>query len=248
MSADKARAFDAILKRIQAGNISDSELHQFMAGFMSGRVHFSGCVCQTCSAARVTYIPQYQLEAQHNHRVHKIGRCEVTYHVVRKVKFYKIIWDGVLMAQTRGDFHAAFAFARSKMAPKIRPNAHIHGEIIAYRGWGLMGDILTPLSRQDDFESWQGPVARVPGIGIESYDGSGLWAVKIEHSRRILQKYHPLVHGLVALSGTVVEYDLGYRAQQMAVRVLRVVPPVGDIIIKALEDRYQCQVFRQKKT
>ena len=195
--------------------------------------HTDSCTCLACRPSPV------------HRRVHKIGRIELTVHVVRKTKWYEVLYDGRMIVQARDWPQDALRIARNAIPPK--PSKRIQGEILAYRGWGLIGDLLLPLTRADDYDSWSGPVASVAELDTFERGTNGLWAVRIERSRDLLFSYHPTVHGIVALSGTVVEYETGYRAQRQIIRVLRVVPPVGDIIIKALEDRYQCQVFRQKK-
>lgn len=233
--------FSAFLKKVAAGDITDDDLRELAE---MPAMHPVGCGCISCASSTFSYSPQYDQSPNplRGRILHKIGRATLSVQVYRKQKIYDVQWDGVLIASSRHWPQDALRKARSRV-PK--PSKRVIGEILAYRGWNLIGDILQPLTRGQDYESWEGPVAVVSDFNPD--DTNGLYAVKIEHSRDLLRSYRPLVHGIVGLSGKVVEYERGYRAQKQIVRVLRVVPPVGDVIIKALEERYQCQVFRQKK-
>lgn len=241
------RGWDEFLKTIQTDELTEQDLLEAINAMTPPRHHSQPCRCLECqsAAAAFSYSPQFMQDPDppRGRVLHKIGRITLTVYVYRKQKIYEVLFDNNLIASARDWPQDALRKARNRMPPK--PLKKHVGEILAYRGWNLMGDILIPLSRMDDFDSWQGPVAVAPELNENG--SNGLYAVKIEYSRLLLEGYHPAVHGIVGLSGRVIEHERGYRAQRMVIRVLRVVPPVGDIIIKALEDRYQCQVFRQKR-
>lgn len=221
----KADAIAELLKKVANGGISADELVELLSD-----------------------APVDPPEPRRDTKLHKIGRVEVTYHVRRKVKFYEVLIDGKLVAQDR-NLSWALHLARDFMPPKPEKKIKFTGELIAYRCWRLMGDILVPVSKNTDFDTWDGPVAR-SDVNPRDNSGSGLWAIKLnkpEAIQNLLRSYYPDVHGMVALSGTVVEHEIGYRAERATIRVLRVVPPVSDGLIKLLADRYQCQVFRVKR-
>lgn len=247
MNNEKARRSQALSDLIIAasnGEITEQVLLEAINA-MTPPAHPPGCGCMSCATSAFSYAPQFTQDPDppHGRILHRIGRITLSVYVYRKQKIYEVLYDGKLIASARDWPKDAIAKARGRMPPK--PTKKHVGEILAYRGWNLMGDLLVPLSRMDDYDSWQGPVAVASELNENGHNG--LYAVKIEYSRLLLAGYHPAVHGIVGLSGRVIEHERGYRAQRMIVRILRVVPPVGDIIIKALEDRYQCQVFRQKK-
>lgn len=176
--------------------------------------------------------------------LHKLGSIQVWFTPRQDLpNIFEILRYGVIIANAR-TVKGAFQRARINFPRKPRI---VRQEIMAVRGWGLMGDILTPVTRPSDYESWSGPVATAE-LDDEDDTGPGLYCVKpfTEAINDFLQSYNVQVYGLVALSGRVIEYELGYRAQRATVRHLIVRPPVGDIIIKALGDRYQCNVKRDK--
>ena len=214
----------------------------------SGNWHVQNCACWQCVNKRNmlwtlnSKFEQSDLTAPPRGRVlHKIGKVTLQMYIYRKHRHYEVLYEDKLIAQARDWLQDALHKARSKI-PK--PTAKVQGELLAYRGWSLIGDLLSPLTRLDDYDTWSGPVAFVPRMA-EGYT-DGLYAVKFTHAKELIRVYTPTVHGIVGLSGKVIEYEFGYRAQRQVIRVLRVVPPVGDAVIKSLEDRYQCQVFRVK--
>lgn len=213
--------------------------------------HQPNCSCLRCANARLTfgYAPKFtQAEPSVTARtLHSIGRVRIDVEVVRKRKTYYIYVDGFLASHSQDWPHEAFRQARIKLGG--RPHKKVVGEILAYRGWTLMGDILTPVvsGAYSDFGTWSGPVAIANEIPSES-NSSGLHAVKFDYTIDVFAGYRPAVHGIVGLFGRVVELERGYRSEKQIIRVLRVVPPVGDLVLKALEERYQCQVFRQKRS
>ncbi len=168
-----------------------------------------------------------------------------TYRGKRLRPIYEVFLRGEFLGSGH-DLRTALDNARSVIPRK--PKA-ITVEIIAVRSWGLMGDILLPVTRSEDYETWSGPVASVPR---EHLDGSGgLYCVRpnTKEIRTLLSQYSYNTHayGIVALSGRVIEYEHGYRAQRAAIRTLIVIPPVSDGLLKLLADRYQCDVRREKK-
>lgn len=141
---------------------------------------------------------------------------------------------------------AAFAGARLKIP---RKPSKVSKEILAIRGWKLVGDLLTPLTREHDWETWAGPVATAHESPDEADTaGSGLYCCKLKSSLvdQFITQYRPHAYGLIGLSGKVIEYERGYRAERAAMRLLCVILPVTDITLKALEERYQCEVKRSK--
>jgi hypothetical protein len=132
-------------------------------------------------------------------------------------------------------------------------------ELLAWRAWRLGfflrraggdgGPRLLSLSAPC---IWNGPVVR-DGVPLPSTEQpSGIYALKPEVADRIQwQNEHCWVTGTIALSGRVVEHELGYRAERAVVRDLRL--GVGAHlalrslkqlreIIEALETRYQVSV------
>jgi hypothetical protein len=171
---------------------------------------------------------------------HKIGRCMLTRYVSRKRQVWEVYWEGKLVGADY-TWEGAFYTAKSRRPPKT---VKIQGEIVAYRGWGLLGDILTPVNMAgSDLVTWSGPVA-VTDRAPEPHNQHGLYAAKLEHAQSLIDSYRTVIHGLVGLYGKIIEHQRGYRAEKAVVRVLRVVPPLGDALLRALEERYQCQVFR----
>ena len=230
MKSPRQTKLDALLRQIAHGGITDKQILKLLAD------------------NDLQLAPDNEPDVKQGHtRVHKIGKVDLTYHVVRKQKFYELEIDGKFIGQSRwaGEL---LAKAREQF-PKPERNETVHQEIIAYRGWHLIGDVLVPLTRANDLESWEGPVAHVRDIDTSDRGGNGLWAIRLTDRTAInemLTSYRPMAHGLVALSGKVVEYERGYRAQRQMVRLIRVAPAVSDEFLKLIGDRYQCQVFRAK--
>lgn len=220
--------------------------------------HGPMCVCPICAnnraALRNFSKPEYDFEPKFaqelepptpTRTLHQIGRVRLDLEIYRKVKHYSILVDGVLAGHSRDWPHEAFRMAREKFQ---KPSKKVVGEIMAYRGWRLVGDLLKPLNDYSQ-ETWHGPVAiahEKPGSG----NSNGLYAIRLDHTQYFFHTYGAVseVHGIIGLFGRVVELERGYRAEKAIIRVLRVVPPVGDMVLKALEERYQCQVFRQKRS
>jgi len=132
-------------------------------------------------------------------------------------------------------------------------------ELVAWRAWRLGfflrragGDGGPRLLSLSATCIWNGPVVR-DGVPLPSMDQpSGIYALKPEVADRIQwQNEHCWVTGTIALSGRVIEHELGYRAERAVVRELRL--GVGAHlalrslkqlreIIEALESRYQVSV------
>jgi hypothetical protein len=98
---------------------------------------------------------------------------------------------------------------------------------------------------------WEGPVVRAV-VNTDSVAATGIYALKPEVTdRNKWDNEHCWVTGTVALSGRVVEHELGYRAECAVVRSLRLgigahlaLRSLGQLreVIDALGDRYQVTV------
>src|SRR5206468_5290805 len=133
------------------------------------------------------------------------------------------------------------------------------GELLAWRAWRLGfflrraggdgGPRLLSLSAPC---IWNGPVVR-DGLPLPNVDRpSGIFALKTEIGDRIQwQNENCWVTGTIALSGRVIEHEIGYRAERAVVRDLRLgvgahlalrsLKQLRDVI-EALETRYQVSV------
>ena len=134
------------------------------------------------------------------------------------------------------------------------------GELLANREWRICAEkdtnqiLLTSLNGE---QVWDGPVFD-PVWSPDEPPGpsTGVHAFKNRYRRDWVKKdwfygRRTWAWGWVALSGLVEEFELGYRAEQAAIRQLRLGPralahfgsrdEVRDIIAE-LEDRYQCPV------
>lgn len=133
------------------------------------------------------------------------------------------------------------------------------GELLAWRLWRLGrapdGTILLISMSRDTV--WEGPVIAadhrpIPIAGC----GSGIYALK-PSTRPARNQYDWMlggetwVRGWVALSGQVVEHELGYRAERAVIRRLRLgaavhrcfgTPQGLAAVREQLEKRYQCPV------
>jgi hypothetical protein len=134
-------------------------------------------------------------------------------------------------------------YAMEEARTHLPKAAKVEGEIIAYRGWNLVGDLLSSVTMSRIL--WEGPVMRSDESPIGNYE-HGLYSVKIPFAKNMIRQYEPQVHGFVAMpaGAKVVEHERGYRADINVVRLLRVTLPVSDRFIALLEDRYQCQVLK----
>jgi hypothetical protein len=197
--------------------------------------------------------PSFSCDLEYIHDKHRNAYEMVeTYHnlngvtvmlITGRKRWWQVVWKGRVHESTSLDraFHKMRnSFPRQHKAKLDR----VGSEIIAYRGWGLVGDILVPATRCDDFETWTGPVARAEMDGLDGR--SGLYAVKLDARfiRALIRNYGFAVHGFVEIRGTVCEHQDGYRSTIQAIRLLRVKAPVSDKLIELLGDRYQCQVLR----
>jgi hypothetical protein len=100
--------------------------------------------------------------------------------------------------------------------------------------------------RNDELKSvamnfyYDGPVTREtvkPGRRGER----GFWAVK-PRGMAILAGYTPDVLGIVELTGTVVEHEFGWRAEECTIQTLYTIAVLPSIR-RSLEKRYQCDVY-----
>ena len=144
--------------------------------------------------------------------------------------------------------------------PPNLPRERWHGgELLAWRVWDLVraddgGLRLTSLARNT---VWDGPVLTADHRPYPVADcGSGIYALK--PSTRIPRGQFDWamgpdawVRGWVALSGQVVEHRLGYRAERVVIRRLRLGPAAHRCFLSRLallavqvelERRYQCPV------
>lgn len=132
-----------------------------------------------------------------------------------------------------------------------KPARQVVGEIMAVRGWHLMGDVLKSLTTDT---LWEGPIIHadvtpdVPGGQDRGSSHTGLYAVKPHPTiiRDLIRSYSPSVYGFVGLYGRVVEHVSGYRAQHCIVRRLILRFPASEAFIKILADRYDCDVVVEK--
>lgn len=138
------------------------------------------------------------------------------------------------------------------------------GELIGRRMWGLCvwwedGELrLTSIAAPC---AWDGPVHRAhltPGVerpypGFKEVGSAGVYAFKPEAAEWMDRECRTLglVTGHVALSGRVVEHELGYRAERAVIRDLRLEPVALHALgsdravraaVAALERRYQVDV------
>jgi hypothetical protein len=169
------------------------------------------------------------------------GASRIKYHlyVEGHIRATHETWKGVIY-QTRQSV--------GKLYRKARPERRI-GEITAYRVWKLVGDILTPVTRETDIESWEGPVGTAEIRGQwRNASTAGLYAAKLtsEEWMTLHQNYHAHVVGIVGLWGEVHEHQYGYRSTKQIIRQLSVLIPMSKGLRKALEDRYQCRVVQGK--
>jgi hypothetical protein len=132
-------------------------------------------------------------------------------------------------------------------------------ELIAWRAWRLGfflrraggdgGPRLLSLSAPC---IWNGPAVHEGTPLADTEYPSGIYALKPEVADRIQwQNEHCWVTGTIALSGRVIEHELGYRAERAVVRELRLgvgahlalrsLKQLRDVI-EALESRYQASV------
>lgn len=222
-----------------AGDEVTKEIREIMAQLAMGKIDVDRA---RELAKRFVFDPRFvKGEIEHFKATikHRIGRCMVAHYVSRKRHIWEVYWDGKLIGSGNSDIEAFYNARKDRPQPAQK----VQGEIIAYRGWGLTGDILTPATRPHDLRTWDGPVA-LTDFGPEPHGSNGLYAAKLKYAQALVDSYGMPVHGIVGLLGKVIEHERGYRAERQVVRVLRVVPPVGDGLLKLLEDRYQCQVFR----
>lgn len=105
-----------------------------------------------------------------------------------------------------------------------KKDRRVAGEIVAYRGWRANDGLLQPLGiNAAPYESFNLPAAQCLLSGSQHvmrapYDGCscGYWAMKKQDAVPTLAQ----VFGAVRIWGTVIEHEIGYRAQYMAVDYL----------------------------
>lgn len=131
--------------------------------------------------------------------------------------------------------------------------------IIGYRRWALNGDEDPRLCSLTAEYVWEGPVCRNEHPPAEqspdwadqdSPSDHGIYAsatlVEILYSFSFISTAVAYVAGSVALSGTVIVHDRGYRAQCATIQGLLLPPGIAFQLNAAgrqrLADRYQCDV------
>lgn len=132
-----------------------------------------------------------------------------------------------------------------------KPVKQVVGEIMAVRGWRVIGDMLRSVSAQ---AIWEGPIVHAdvaPDFdSARPFTGStsGIYAVKPTPNmiRALIRDYHPDAYGFVGLYGRVVEHANGYRAQHCIVRRIILRFPASEAYVKLLADRYECDVVIEK--
>jgi hypothetical protein len=132
------------------------------------------------------------------------------------------------------------------------PVVRVAQEILAWRAWNVddEGYLLSITAGC----RWDGPVFD-NGVApqVDSYPswvvfGSkpGISKTLGVHATRERGRWTGMVYGVVALSGSVIEGEDGYRAQRAAIRSLIVTQPTANRnmldLSATLADRYQCDV------
>jgi hypothetical protein len=134
-------------------------------------------------------------------------------------------------------------------------------ELIAWRAWRLLQvecprGVETSGLRLISLSApciWNGPVARVNPPDPDLPSTSGIYSLKPDVAERNRWQFSEdcWVTGTIALSGRVIEHHLGYRAERVVIRSLRlavgthlVVRDLRELqhVIKSLETRYQVAV------
>jgi len=134
-------------------------------------------------------------------------------------------------------------------------------ELIAWRAWRIANCV----SRSPDIQNgpylvslaapriWSGPVARSTPPGTLVDPPSGIYVLRQRVAEQWRWQYLEdcWITGTVALSGRVIEHELGYRAERVVIRELRLavgthlaVRSLDDLrtLIANLEERYQVNV------
>lgn len=126
-------------------------------------------------------------------------------------------------------------------------------EIVAQRGWRLKvqlieSDVVEAILYSLNGTRWEGPMLRADLVPTTA-NANGIYAVMSSSPHRVSYcKSH--VIGEVALSGTVIEGEMGYRGEQATVRSLILhhghhqLPDDVRVldVVWALEARYHCDV------
>lgn len=148
--------------------------------------------------------------------------------------------------------------------PQPLPTVESDEPIIAWRYWELRDDQPDVLRSPIRGDRWLSPILRAdaPPLPVdpfmfppETIIGYGIFAMKTrkgllgEVRLELLRRFHlshtvfdqPLVIGAVELFGTVIEHEIGYRAE--LVRIKRLIIPLELAKHKHnFEQRYQCDV------
>jgi hypothetical protein len=134
-------------------------------------------------------------------------------------------------------------------------------ELLAWRAWRLAtlmsqtprADLGPRLLSMSAPRIWDGPVATAAQPLVATDPPSGLYTLKPELGAKSRWGFHEdcWVTGTVALSGRVIEHQIGYRAERVVIRELRLavgthlrVRALAELkrLIASLETRYQVTV------
>lgn len=203
---------------------------------------------------RATTAPTAAVQPPHVGQIlHNLNEVtvETTYIAGRMV--YEIRWlhetnsgkftHSYVQASTLQD---AFRKMRAKHPKPIKhkPPVVVEGETIAVRGFSLMGELLMPLTKQEDEYSFEGMVLHADRKPTRE-NSNGLYSVKLEFLNDLLSSYQIDVFGFVELAGHAIEYEMGYRSERQIIRKLVMRRRASDAFMRLLGDRYQCDVVRE---
>lgn len=126
-------------------------------------------------------------------------------------------------------------------------------EIVAQRGWRLKvqlieSDVVEAILYSLNGTRWEGPMLRADLVPTTA-NANGIYAVMSSSPHRVSYRESHVI-GEVALSGTVIEGEMGYRGEQATVRSLILhhghhqLPDDVRVldVVWALEARYHCDV------
>lgn len=148
--------------------------------------------------------------------------------------------------------------------PQPLPTVESDEPIIAWRYWELRGDQPDVLRSPIRGDRWLSPILRAdaPPLPVdpfmfppETIIGYGIFAMKTreglygEMFGHHFYRFHlshtvfdqPLVIGAVELFGTVIEHEIGYRAELVRIKKLEISRKYEPVMF-LLEQRYQCDV------
>ena len=146
-------------------------------------------------------------------------------------------------------YYCPCSLQRHKLEPASPDPEPESEEILAWRGWDLVGyssgDVeVVRLRSLTRIFLWDSPSV-VADRRPSQHSAHGLYAMRTRG--QFVAQYTPHVLGQVALSGIVVEGENGYRAERATIRSLIITHnPFPDVPLIVLADRlanhYQCEV------